>query len=246
MMLRVARASLTALLDRLVPPTCGFCGLLTDGGRACSGCRSDLRWIVAACRRCAVPLAGSATQSLTCGTCQQRPPSFTRVGAPLHYEFPIDATIKALKFNGRIDLAPMFGELLLPWLVEHGDCVDALVPVPLHRWRQARRGYNQADELAAVLSRLSGLPVLRAAHRCRATSSQSELSGAARRVNVRGAFRVTERLDGEHLLLIDDVMTTGATCEELAKLLLRCGAASVSVLCIARASSPRALRPRVQ
>ncbi|MEM7503696.1 MAG: ComF family protein [Pseudomonadota bacterium] len=243
MPLRLARETLSALLDRMVPPRCGLCGQRTDTAGICSGCRDDLRWIVHACPRCASPLPDGLPEPTLCAACQQRLPPFAEAGAPLHYVFPIDAVIKAFKFNGRIDLATMLGGLLLPWLADRHDQIDAIVPVPLHRWRQARRGYNQADELAAVLARGSGLPVEHRVRRRRATRSQSELSAAERRRNVRGAFRVDVRLDGRRVLVVDDVMTTGATAAELASQLLRAGAASVSVLCVARASPPRSPTP---
>ena len=238
MPLRLARETLTALLDRIVPPCCGLCGQHADGVGICSGCRHDLKWIVRACPRCASPLPEGLAQPTLCAACQQRPPPFAEAGAPLHYVFPIDAVIKAFKFNGRIDLATMLGGLLLPWLTDRRNRFDAIVPVPLHRWRQARRGYNQADELAVVLARGSDLPIVRRVRRRRATRSQSELSATERRRNVRGAFRATVRLDGRRVLVVDDVMTTGATAAELASELHRAGAASVSVLCVARASPP--------
>lgn len=235
----IVSSSLSAYVKRVLPPTCGLCGLSTAGRTICTGCRNDLRWIDRACPRCATPLPSGSPQEVSCSACQRQPPPFAQVGAPLHYVFPIDAVIRAFKFNGRIDLGTMLGQLLLPWLIERQGRFDALVPVPLHRWRQARRGYNQADELAAALSRSSGLPIVTSVRRRRATRSQSELSAAERRRNVRGAFRVAVRLDGRHLLVVDDVMTTGATVTELALKLLRAGAASVSVLCVARASPPR-------
>ena len=123
---------------------------------------------------------------------------------------------------------------------------DLLVPVPMHRWRLARRRFNQSAELARALSRLTGVPMLvQVLERHRATAQQVGLTRAARRTNLRGAFRVREaekaRLAGRHILLVDDVLTTGATVEACTHTLLRAGAEAVDVVTLARVVMPETL-----
>lgn len=153
------------------------------------------------------------------------------------YSFPVDAALKALKFEGRLVYAPAFAALMSSELAGHLRHVDGLVPVPLHRFRHALRGFNQALELARPLARQSGLPLLKIARRCRRTRPQTGLSAAQRRRNLKGAFALTGPLTCRHPLIVDDVMTTGETCGQLARVLLAAGALDVSVLTAARSGS---------
>lgn len=189
------------------------------------------------CERCGTPLAAGSAPGVVCGGCQQHAPPFDVAFAPLHYAFPISAVIKAFKFSRRLDLAPMLAGFASPWLRQHKDRFDALVPVPLYRWRNARRGFNQAQELARYLRSASGLPIRSCVRRERRTQIQSGLTAVERRKNIRGAFRVAQRPRCRHALVIDDVMTTGETCRELAATLLDAGVETVGVLTIARAST---------
>jgi ComF family protein len=113
--------------------------------------------------------------------------------------------------------------------------IDALLPMPLHWRRQAMRGFNQAFELSRVLQRRSGLPLLRSIRRVRATAFQSGLAAADRRHNLRNAFRAREAVTAKHVLIVDDVITTGETCARLAAVLIAAGAKKVSALAVARA-----------
>ena len=148
----------------------------------------------------------------------------------------IDAALKKLKFNRRLAFAPPLAGLLVPFVESELSTCDVLVPVPLNRWRQARRGFNQADELCRTVARQTGLPVFKGAQRRRMTASQSGLSATARVRNVRDAFTVRALPPYRHPLIVDDVVTTGATCDELAKALKSAGAKTVSVIAVARAS----------
>lgn len=213
-----------------------MCGLPAPGEKVCARCRADLPWIRCWCGRCGTPLASSPPAGVYCGACQQKAPPFAGAFAPLHYAFPIDAMIKALKFGRRLELAPVLADCMLPWLTRHSACFDALVPVPLHRWRNARRGFNQADELARYLRARTGLPISHCVRRERRTRTQSGLEFAERQSNMRGAFRATRGRLCRHALLVDDVMTTGATVRELSRTLLDAGVESVSVLTAAHAS----------
>jgi len=170
-----------------------------------------------------------------CVRCQVCEPPFAFALAPLLYEFPVDAAIKACKFRRQLFYLPVFGEFLFDAFEKHFSDVDALVAVPLHHWRHALRGFNQAEELCKYLHRRTGLPIAANIKRRRATATQSGLTFAERKHNLRNAFSVHGRLRSRHPLIVDDVMTTGETCKELAKLLLAKGAQKVSVLTIARA-----------
>ena len=127
--------------------------------------------------------------------CQQRPPPFGFARAPFVYAFPIDTALKAMKFKRQLQYVPAFTDYLLPELRSLADRVDALVPVPLNRWRYARRGFNQAIELCKPLARASGLPINFDVKRVKATLPQSGLSALQRKQNLQDAFTVPRRLN---------------------------------------------------
>ncbi|MEX0709300.1 MAG: ComF family protein [Woeseia sp.] len=230
--------------NMLAPPYCVFCGTRLGDRRVCAPCHDDLPWLEAACPGCAEPLASAISNGCgpgaRCGACQRHPPPWSACRAALHYSFPVDSALKALKFRACLYYAPAFAALLAPIVSRHFNDVDALVPVPLHRLRQARRGFNQAREIAQSLGRTTGLPVQDVARRVRQTASQSGLDRDARSKNLRGAFRVAARLPCRYPLIIDDVMTTGETCRHLASVLLQSGARRIAVLTVARAATPYA------
>lgn len=219
----------------LMPVSCVFCGEPDDerGRYVCPGCAADLVHNAPACRRCALPLA--AASDLPCGACQAQPPPFDTVVAPLVYTYPVDAAIRQFKFHRKLWYVPGFTEILVAAADALPGSIDAVLPVPLHRLRQVRRGFNQAIELAAPVAKARGLPMLRNVVRRRRTPYQSGLPAAHRRRNLRHAFAVRGHIDAQHVLIVDDVLTTGATCRQLALLLRRHGVASVSVLALARA-----------
>jgi ComF family protein len=215
---------------------CVLCGLPGNGDRICKLCVGVLPWNDVVCDCCGQPVDLPGTSGVSCATCQQRSPDFNRARAPFLYAFPVDTALKKMKFRRQLSLAPAFAGLLLPVLrTEFANC-DALVPVPLHRWRHVTRGFNQADELCRPLTRTTGLPVLDSAVRIRATRSQSGLSAEERRRNLNDAFIVRGKISCRHPLIIDDVITTGTTCNQLARALLHAGASKVSVLTVARSS----------
>jgi ComF family protein len=220
----------------MLPDCCAFCLSGIEEGFFCARCLGDLPRIHHACERCGIPLTGAPPPGVPCADCQRRPSAFTQAASALHYRFPVDAALKALKFRRRLHHAPAFASLLRPILERSFPAVDALVPVPLHRWRQAARGFNQAYELCKPLARELDLPLAAGTHRIRRTRPQTGLSAAERRRNLRNAFVVTGRLHCRHPLIVDDVMTTGETCRQLALALLRAGAEDVGVLTVARAS----------
>ena len=172
-----------------------------------------------------------------CVDCQRHPPSFAKAFAPFLYTFPVDSALKALKFRRQLFFAPAFGDLLLPPFREFFADVDALIPVPLHRLRHASRGFNQAAELCRPLRGETRLPVITNVHRVKFTQPQTGLEAVDRRRNMRGAFQAQGSLPFRHPLVVDDVITTGETCNQLSEELLRAGAERVSVLAVARAAS---------
>lgn len=228
---------LQLVANMLAPPHCVFCGERLGAGRICTPCHDDLPWLEAACPGCAEPLEAAAGGA-RCGACQRHPPPWSACRAALHYSFPVDTALKALKFRACLYYAPALGALLAPIVLQHFNDTDALIPVPLHRLRQARRGFNQAREIARSLGRKTGLPVQDVARRVRQTASQSGLDREARRKNLRDAFQVAARVTCRYPLIIDDVMTTGETCRHLAGVLRKAGARRVAVLTVARAATP--------
>lgn len=226
-----------------IKQTCLLCDEQVDTPLPlCAGCEAELPWLGAHCQVCALPLA---VDGLTCGNCLKRPPPFGRVEAPWRYGFPIDALINRFKHQARWPIGRLLGDQLARHLAhafnEGLPRPDLLLPVPLSPKRQRQRGFNQAQMLAEVLSR--ALQVAQRSDwlmRIGDPPAQQKLDAAARRRNLRGAFTLSPiaRPSGLHLALIDDVLTTGATAQQLARLLMRAGAARVDVYCLARTPAP--------
>jgi ComF family protein len=234
------RPWITAALDLIFPPLCPVCERLLGAGRRdplCGVCWANLERIAPPwCRCCGVPLGIDGL----CGACRSRRPRFAYARAALRYGDLAREAIHAFKFGGRRTLADPLGDLLagLGLSALPGAAPDVLVPVPLHPRRARERGYNQALLLARRLERAWGVPVIAdALRRAVATQPQADLDAAARRRNVRNAFAVNypELVAGRHVVLVDDVLTTGATAGECAMSLRRAGAATVGVLTVARA-----------
>lgn len=229
----------------LLPPHCVLCGSAGDtaGLDICAACRRDLPRNVPACQRCAVPLGTSVRWAPWCGHCLARLPAWDTAFSAFRYEFPVDHLLTGLKFHRRLANGRVMGRCmaaeLLPWLALRGDqpLPQALIPVPLHRQREWRRGFNQARELAQPLAAALGLPLcLNLARRAVATREQSGLDGVARRRNLRGAFEISGRSRLQHVAIVDDVMTTGSTAGELTGALKAHGVERVEVWSCARAA----------
>lgn len=232
--------------SRLFPPLCLLCGAPGAGGiDLCPACLSALPWNVAACLRCAAPLPLPSSPACrggaphVCGQCLNHAPPFDAVLAPLLYRPPLDWLVQGFKFNQRLAPGRLLGHLLRRHLAEHVVTVpDLIVPVPLHPARLRERGYNQALELARPLARQFGIPLAHGlAQRVRATATQSLLSAEERRRNVRGAFALSRPLAASHVAIVDDVIATGSTVGELARLLRRAGAERIEVWAVARAGA---------
>jgi len=238
-MRREALANFGARLQRwLLPLRCLLCGAPgANGADLCADCASELPRNVSCCARCALPLALPAA---LCGECQRRLPPWDAAWAPFRYAWPLDRLESRFKF-GR-DLAA--GRVLAAqWQTQPRtlELPALILPVPLHQGRLRQRGYNQALELAAPLAKAFGVlirPDL--LQRIRATPAQTELDAVTRRRNLRGAFALREGATlPAHVAIVDDVMTTGATLAECARVLRRAGVQRIDVWALARAPSPR-------
>jgi len=224
-----------APLRRLLAPRCVVCDL-EDGDPLCRGCAQDyFATDMPRCATCALRLPASAQAGDRCGRCLSAPPHFDATIALADYAPPVDRMIAALKFGGRLPLADAFGALLATRAQPPLREAHAICPVPLAFERQAERGFNQAHEIARRVAAACGRP-LRAdiLLRIRHTTAQMDLAPADRRRNVRGAFVARGHLGGANVAVIDDVMTTGATLDEIAAALKRAGAARVTNLVVAR------------
>ncbi len=228
--------------DLLLPPTCLLCvgRLEPDNGDASlsDACQSNMTALGDAfCRRCAQPYPTPYATDHLCGQCLQRPPPFSCVHATGRYLGGIAEAIHRLKYRNQLPLAkPLSGRLTRMLSDVPGNRPELIVPVPLHPRRLRQRGYNQALELSRPLASTLGIPIdAQVLQRTRHTPSQQGLSAAERRGNLRNAFQLSCPVENRNILLIDDVMTTGETVRECARVLLAGGAAEVRVAVIARA-----------
>lgn len=204
--------------DRAVMPLrCVFCGTRTyeDERCICGGCDADLPRVESS----PPPVSSPCVYEI----------------APLAYEFPVDAAIKALKFRRRLFYVPALAQLLCDACSALPPDIDAVLPVPLHWRRRWLRGFNQALEIAGPVARHLDVPIVTNVVRRRATRSQSGLHARERAGNMRSAFALRGRLESEHLLIVDDVITTGSTIHEIARLARRAGVPKISALAVARA-----------
>jgi len=222
----------------VLPLRCLLCGAPgAEGIDLCAACAAELPRNRSCCARCALPLA---TAAALCGECQRRAPPWDAAWAPFRYGWPLDRLESRYKFGADLAAGRVLSTL---WLREPCPIKlpQLLLSVPLHRSRLRRRGYNQALELARPLARAAGVPLRHdALLRRRSTAAQTELDATARRRNVHGAFALREGVAlPAHVAILDDVMTTGATLAECARVLRRAGVARVDVWSLARAPSPR-------
>jgi len=221
----------------LFPAACVLCGKAgADGRELCAACVPDLPYNTLACTRCALPLP--VQSEVLCGNCQQGAPAYDHALGLFHYTHPVDQLIQRLKFNAKLNMARLFGELMATQLLQQKRVLpELIIPVPLHPSRLRTRGFNQALEIARPLAQRLGIPVdYQSCVRSRATAAQSLLPAREKHANVKGAFAVLKPVRARHIALIDDVMTTGHTLEEVAKVLRKAGVERIDVWVVARAS----------
>jgi ComF family protein len=228
---------LESALSAAYPAVCVLCGAPGQPDRdICPGCAAELPLNSNPCPRCAEPLPPEAPGGTLCSGCLRSAPAFDACLAPWLYAPPLDWLLSRLKFHGQLAAGRVLAELLADRLTAHGaDRPELMVPMPLHPARLRERGFNQALELARPLGRRLGIPVAPdLVRRVRASQPQSSLAKARRRANVRGAFSLRGPVNGLHLVVLDDVLTTGASSDELARTLKRAGATRVDVWVVAR------------
>ena len=227
---------LISAVDRPRPwsQDCALCLAAAGERLVCRACEADLQGIGRPCKGCALPLpAGGA-----CATCRRRPYAFDTAVACFEYRFPIDRLVQRFKYAGDLALGRWLA-LCLAERVRGLPRPDLLLAPPLAPERLRERGFNQAVELARTLGRELGVRQdVSALHRERSTKPQAGLGRRERQANLRGAFACRRSLKDLHVAIVDDVMTTGATADTLARVLKARGAARVSVWAVARATDP--------
>lgn len=234
------RATFGLVVDVALPQLCASCREPVGDAGVCAACWSKLSFIAPPyCERLGIPFTYDPGPGILSMEAIADPPAYHRARAAVRYDDVARTLVHALKYGDRLDLAPTMGR----WMATAGkpllDSADALVPVPLHWRRQWARRFNQSALLAEVVAKAADVPVsYRALKRAKATPQQVGLSQAARAQNVQGAFRVPPdgkaEIAGRRLILVDDVLTSGATMDACARALLRAGAAQVDALVFAR------------
>jgi len=225
----------------LLPPVCVLCGGVgqNDSFDLCRDCAAELPVNAHSCVQCAEQLGSHHTSDLVCGACLRRPPRYRSTHCAYRYGYPVDHLVRALKYHGRIAYARVLGELLAKSLLgeRQSPWPQWVLPVPLAESRYRERGFNQASELGTQLARHLAIP-LRAdlLVRTRDTREQAGLDRVGRRKNVRNAFALSAPLGAKHVAIVDDVVTTGSTVNEVARVLKRAGAKHIEVWAVARAS----------
>ncbi|MBI1175515.1 MAG: ComF family protein [Sideroxydans sp.] len=222
--------NISAKLEQLLPAQpCLLCGAYSRHRGWCAACDAGLPYLDSAhCPVCALPTPNGAI----CGRCLQHPPRFSHTVAAFTYAFPLDKLVHALKYGEQLALAESLAERLVQRIEQRPECI---LPMPLHPARLRERGFNQSQELARRIARKLDVPLLAdSVHRIRDTTPQSALPWKQRKRNMRNAFSCSENLDGLHIGIVDDVMTSGATLDELARILRRAGAREVSAWVVAR------------
>ncbi len=217
------------------PSHCVLCG---SAGEAkldlCSGCQNDLMGITNPCYQCGLPLTGN--EKMHCGECLKAPPCFDHVMCGYIYQHPFSSLVQGLKFNARLQYARLISQLMARQIERCSEPLpELLIPIPQHVVRTRERGFNQALELARILSKQFTINIdFRSCQRVRLTHAQSSLDATRRRANVKQAFSLAKPLTAHHVAIVDDVMTTGNTVNALARILKKSGVKVVNVWVAAR------------
>lgn len=234
------------ILSILFPSRCLLCSrtvnspLVNEAVELCTDCYRAMPFNNICCVRCALPLPDGFAENTLCGRCIRKLPDYDYAHSVFRYEDDVIGLVHQLKFSEKITCARSIGEILLAAIeadknlkLEKPDC---LLPVPLHSSRLRQRGFNQSIEIARVISKQRSIPIeYDAVTRQRSTISQTGLNAQQRRKNIKGAFSLQANFNCKHVLIIDDVVTTGSTVNELTFLLKKKGVERVGVLSIARA-----------
>ncbi len=225
---------LESLVHIFLPGICLLCSAPTHRPRdLCQACELDLPWLTSVCQRCSLPLPEGAPS--LCGKCLRNPPPYRRCYCTFTYQYPIDRLILEFKENRKLLIGKLLATLMIDSLPLDHAVPDLIIPVPLHKAALRQRGFNQSMEIAEVLSDQWRVPIdNRGCRRILRTQAQKSLPLKQRQQNVRGAFSADRSYRGLRVAIVDDVITTGSTVNELARLITERGAAAIHVFCIAR------------
>ncbi len=239
------------LLSNLFPSRCILCRQTVSGSAGsdpvvnkhveiCSECCKSLPLNKPCCMSCALPLAEDINEKVLCGRCIKKPPTFDYCYGLFRYEDKIISLVHQLKFAEKISYARSIGEMLFLRLQAEiqlsKEKPECLLPVPLHKARLRQRGFNQSIEIARIIAKKLEIPIeYDAVVRQRKTTTQTGLNAKQRQQNIKGAFSIAGEIKYKHVLIVDDVMTTGSTVNELARVLKKNKVERVGVLSIARA-----------
>jgi len=208
----------------------------------CEPCRQDFPILEGACQQCGLPMDSSNEHNAICGQCLKIPAAVDYTLCLYHYQIPLDYLITELKYNQKLTHAAILGELFLARLLSEKsgeNLPDVILPVPLHKNRLIKRGFNQSLEIARPIAKQLNIPIgLDLVRRKRQTRTQTDLTAVERKKNIRGCFEIIKQeslLAYDHIVILDDVVTTGSTSNELASLLKQSGVKKVSVWSVARA-----------
>ena len=215
--------------------SCVLCGGITNEPISlCKPCQRDLPRIQNACHQCGLPAVES--QYNLCGQCVKVPPTIDYTHSVFYYEPPIDFLVGQLKFEEKLSCAAILGNLLAESIAQMDDLPDVIVPVPLYKKRLFKRGFNQSLEMARPVSKQLQIAIeTNLVSRTKSTRAQAKLNLAQRKKNIKGCFKVQQNHRYQHVVLVDDVITTGSTINELARILKQSGVKKVGVWSIARA-----------
>lgn len=221
-----------------MPCCCTLCGYYHKGEDAvCNMCHEFLAPILFACTHCALPLPEG--RFLICGQCIRKKPNFDLAIAPYTFEEPLRTLLHEFKYHRGLHLVSFLAKLIINNLPPQATNTECLIPVPLHTTRLHQRGFNQAAELAKYIGKTLNIPYeLNVCEKIIQTLPQAGLTATERRQNLSNAFMAT-RLSYKHVTLIDDLLTTGSTANELTKILKKNGVEHVSVWCCARVTDER-------
>lgn len=235
---RLSASLFRRLVSTVYPPYCMLCNAPGFNDMdICPDCYRNLPWIGSACVQCGIPLPENTDEQLRCGHCLQKPPAFDRSLSLFRYDKDVISLVHQLKFKHKLANSRLLGNMLAETIHKHAVALpDCILPVPIHRKRLRQRGFNQSVELARPVAGAFGIPVdVGSVVRSRNTHAQTGLDRKQRRKNMRGAFEIVQPLNTQHLAILDDVVTTMSTVNELARLLKKSGVARVDIWSIARA-----------
>ncbi len=227
---------LDIIQDRVFPPTCLLCNLSSNVFDICEPCAISLEKNADCCYRCGETFESSISAPKICGKCIYSPPAYDETHAPFIFQSGMRYLIHALKFHNSYKNSRLLGRLISESLQNTPGLPELIIPVPLHPIRYRQRGFNQSLEIARTVSKQLKIPLdYSSCQRRKYTLQQSDLPAKRRKNNLRNAFTITRPIKADHIVILDDVMTTGATANELAATLKKAGVNRVDVWVCARA-----------